>query len=188
MAADSGLMSLPVPVSVGLKVDQPPRITMAYSGVRQRITPQAHIPLSIDARDDYGLAAVGLTIKDETPDPADPAKLVAHSTRESIYPEVRSSKSEIRNGTSPKKIRCRCNCSRSKRLTWPSKNCSPARSSRSRPRPPTIATPARKRADREPSCSASFRRKNCSARFCCGSKPSESNSASKPKRPGRSAA
>jgi len=86
VAAESGLVSLPVPVSIGLKIDQPPRITMAYSGVRPRITPQARIPLAIDARDDYGLTAVGLTIRDESPDPADPAKLVAHSAPLPIYP------------------------------------------------------------------------------------------------------
>lgn len=86
VAADSGLVSLPAPVSIGLKVDQPPRITMSYSGVRQRVTPQATIPLAIDARDDYGLSAVGLTVKDETPDPADPAKLSSHSAPKALFP------------------------------------------------------------------------------------------------------
>jgi hypothetical protein len=86
IAEDSGLVSLPVPVSIGLKVDQPPRVTMAFSGVRQRITPQAKIPLAIDARDDYGLAALGLIIRDETPDPMDPAKLVARTAPQRIFP------------------------------------------------------------------------------------------------------
>ena len=86
VAKQSGLVSLPIPVSVGLKVDQPPRVTMAYSGVRRQITPQARIPLAIAARDDYGLAAVGLTIKNETPDPADPAKLVARSRALPLFP------------------------------------------------------------------------------------------------------
>ncbi|HEX3997737.1 MAG TPA: hypothetical protein VHX65_04205 [Pirellulales bacterium] len=86
VAAESGLVSLPVPVSIGLKVDQSPRVTMSYGGVRQRVTPQAKIPLAIDARDDYGLTAVGLTIKDETPDPADSAKLVARSVPQPIFP------------------------------------------------------------------------------------------------------
>ena len=85
VARDSGLVSLPVPVSVGLKVDQPPRVAMSYSGVRQRITPQAKIPLSIDARDDFGLASVGLSIKDETPDPADPAKLVGNVVPQPLF-------------------------------------------------------------------------------------------------------
>ena len=83
---DSGLVSLPVPVTVGLKIDQPPRVTMSFSGVHQRITPQAKIPLAIDARDDYGLAAVDLIVKDETPDPADPAKLVSHSAPRRLSP------------------------------------------------------------------------------------------------------
>jgi len=85
VAADSGLVSLPVPISVGLKVDQPPRVTLAYSGVHPRITAQARIPLVVDARDDYGLAAVGLSIKEETPDPADPAKLVSRATDEPLF-------------------------------------------------------------------------------------------------------
>ncbi len=72
VADDSGLISLPVPVSIGLKADQPPRVTMSFSGVRQRITPQAKIPLTLEARDDYGLAAVGLTIKDEIARPSRP--------------------------------------------------------------------------------------------------------------------
>jgi len=86
VAAESGLVSLPVPVSIGLKVDQPPRITVAYTGVRPRITPQAKIPLSIDARDDFGVVAAGLALKDETPDPADPAKLVPHDSSQSLFP------------------------------------------------------------------------------------------------------
>ncbi len=87
VAADSGLVSIPVPVSIGLKVDQPPRITLAYSGVHPRITAQARIPLTVDARDDFGLAAVGLAIKDETPDPADAAKLIPHNATQPLFPE-----------------------------------------------------------------------------------------------------
>jgi hypothetical protein len=90
VAQDSHLVSLPVPVIVGLKVDQPPRVTMAYSGVRQRITPQAKVPLVVDARDDFGLAAVALAIKDETPDPVDPAKLVAHVAPQRLFPADKS--------------------------------------------------------------------------------------------------
>ena len=86
VAADSGLVSIPVPVSIGLKVDQPPRITLAYSGVHPRITAQAKIPLTVDARDDFGLAAVALAIKDETPDPADAAKLIPHSATQPLFP------------------------------------------------------------------------------------------------------
>jgi hypothetical protein len=49
------LASVPTPVSIGLKVDQAPRVTLQYSGVRQRITPMAHVPLNVQARDDYGV-------------------------------------------------------------------------------------------------------------------------------------
>jgi hypothetical protein len=59
---------------------------MAFSGVRQRITPRARIPLAVDARDDYGVAAVGLTVKDETPDPNDPAKLTSRSGPGKLFP------------------------------------------------------------------------------------------------------
>lgn len=86
VAADSGLVSLPVPVSVGFKVDQPPRVTMAYSGVRARITPQARIPLTIEARDDFGIFSAGLAIKDETPAPDDPARLVPRTSAVGLFP------------------------------------------------------------------------------------------------------
>ena len=61
--AETGLASLPVPVSVGLRVDQPPRVTLAFTGVRQRITPQAKIPLSLGARDDAAITRAGLEMK-----------------------------------------------------------------------------------------------------------------------------
>jgi hypothetical protein len=52
--------SVPLPVSIGLKADVPPRVTLLYTGVRQRITPQARVPLIVQSRDDYGLAKVEL--------------------------------------------------------------------------------------------------------------------------------
>jgi hypothetical protein len=60
-----GLTSLPTPISIGLKNDQPPRVTLQYTGVRQRVTPQARIPLVVHSRDDYGLAKVELMTKVE---------------------------------------------------------------------------------------------------------------------------
>ncbi len=42
-----GLTSVPTPLSIGLKVDQPPRVTLQYTGVRQRVTPQAQVPLNV---------------------------------------------------------------------------------------------------------------------------------------------
>ena len=67
-----GLVSVPTPVSIGLKVDQPPRVTLQFKGVRQRITPQARVPLNVQSRDDYGLARVDLSTRIDLP-PPDPA-------------------------------------------------------------------------------------------------------------------
>src|SRR5688500_8302977 len=67
-----GLTSTPTPVSIGLKADQPPRVSLAYSGVRARVTPQARIPLTVQSRDDFGLAKVELLIKTEAA-PVDPS-------------------------------------------------------------------------------------------------------------------
>ena len=86
VAAESGLVSLPVPISIGLKVDQPPRVTMAYSGVRPRITARAKVPLTIDARDDFGVIAADLAVKAETPDPGDAAKLIPADSAQGLYP------------------------------------------------------------------------------------------------------
>lgn len=61
VGAGARLASVPLPVSVGLKQDLPPRVGLTFSGVRQRISPAATIPLSIQARDDYGVARVDLT-------------------------------------------------------------------------------------------------------------------------------
>ncbi|MGC4031966.1 MAG: hypothetical protein QM754_09580 [Tepidisphaeraceae bacterium] len=62
-ASGTGLTSLVTPLSIGLLNDQPPRVSLAYSGVRQRITPRATIPITIDARDDFGLETAGLATK-----------------------------------------------------------------------------------------------------------------------------
>jgi hypothetical protein len=65
VGAVGGLTSLPTPISIGMKVDQPPRVTLQYSGVRQRVTPMARIPMVVHSRDDYGLARVELVTKAE---------------------------------------------------------------------------------------------------------------------------
>ena len=72
VGAVGGLTSLPTPISIGLKLDHPPRVTLQYSGVRQRVSPQARIPLVVHSRDDYGLARVELLSKAE-PAPAEPS-------------------------------------------------------------------------------------------------------------------
>ena len=61
----ANLLSLPTPISVGLKTDLPPRVSLTYSGVRQRITPQARIPFAIQARDDYGIVKADLITKSD---------------------------------------------------------------------------------------------------------------------------
>lgn len=66
-----GLASVPTPVSFGLKTDAPPRVTIQYTGVRQRITPQARVPLNVQSRDDYGLAKVDLATRIELSAPPD---------------------------------------------------------------------------------------------------------------------
>jgi hypothetical protein len=66
------LASLPVPVAIGLKQDLPPRVNLSFTGVKQRITPMATIPLAIQARDDYGVARLDLTTESQT--------LIAEST------------------------------------------------------------------------------------------------------------
>jgi hypothetical protein len=82
---DAQLASVPTTVSIGLKVDQPPRVTMGFTGVRQRVTARAKIPLTIEARDDYGIAKAGLALKTETPDPANPAQLKADNSEMPLF-------------------------------------------------------------------------------------------------------
>jgi hypothetical protein len=69
LSSGAHLMSLPTPVTVGLKADQPPRVSLSFTGVRQRITPMAKIPLTILARDDYGVAQIDLQSKADYIDP-----------------------------------------------------------------------------------------------------------------------
>ena len=88
VSKDAQLTSVPTTVAIGLKTDQPPRVTMSYTGVRQRVTTRAKIPLSIDARDDYGVASVALALKAESPDPANPAQLKSESSTVPLYGPV----------------------------------------------------------------------------------------------------
>ncbi|MEO0477108.1 MAG: hypothetical protein AAF085_14225, partial [Planctomycetota bacterium] len=85
----AGLVSQPIPISIGLKTDRKPSVRLRYSGVGQRITPNAMIPLTMEARDDYGLVNTKIDVLrirtgddsgEETFDPvvlheADPAEL-----------------------------------------------------------------------------------------------------------------
>ncbi|MBX2850356.1 MAG: hypothetical protein KTR15_01265 [Phycisphaeraceae bacterium] len=85
----AGLVSQPIPISIGLKTDRKPSVRLRYTGVGQRITPNALIPLTLEARDDYGLVnakidllriRIGEDAGEETFDPivlheADPATI-----------------------------------------------------------------------------------------------------------------
>ncbi|MBI1374183.1 MAG: hypothetical protein GC159_15810 [Phycisphaera sp.] len=82
--AEHGLASHPVPLAIGLKPDHEPRVTIRYAGVRQRITPIASVPLSVLARDDYGLTGLDLRIHAEPP--VKPEKPVADPDPIKLFP------------------------------------------------------------------------------------------------------
>ena len=88
VSRDAQLVSAPTEVAIGLKTDHPPRLTLGYTGVRQRVTPRARIPLTVDARDDYGVASASLLVKAETPDPANPAALKPTEHDTALYGPV----------------------------------------------------------------------------------------------------
>jgi hypothetical protein len=92
VSAIGKLASLPLPVSIGLKVDQSPKVTIAYTGVRLRVTPMAKIPLTINARDDYGIARMDLNEKVEMSDPAEPAKMKATISSLNLMPTTKPAK------------------------------------------------------------------------------------------------
>ncbi len=59
VAAASGLASPPLSLTVGLTPDRAPTVTLQSRGVGPRITPQATIPLTLAARDDFALTRTG---------------------------------------------------------------------------------------------------------------------------------
>lgn len=61
-AGRAPLRSHPYPVAIGLRRDSPPRVTLQHRGVRPRITPQATIPFTASARDDFGVASMHLVL------------------------------------------------------------------------------------------------------------------------------
>ncbi|MCC7191228.1 MAG: hypothetical protein IT444_00475 [Phycisphaeraceae bacterium] len=71
ISAQAGLSSLPVPIMIGLKADAVPKLTLTYNGVKSRVTPIAKIPLTVLARDDFGLADVQLVSRLTPPDATD---------------------------------------------------------------------------------------------------------------------
>ena len=70
---------------MGLKTDKPPRTTLGFSGVRQRITPMATIPLAAEARDDYGIERMELRIKTEIAESEDASKLKTTATTRPLF-------------------------------------------------------------------------------------------------------
>jgi hypothetical protein len=56
----SGLTSRPVDISVAVREDQTPRVSLSFDGVGTRITQRAVVPLQVQARDDLGVVAVEL--------------------------------------------------------------------------------------------------------------------------------
>jgi hypothetical protein len=92
ISRDAHLASAPTTVAIGLKNDQPPRVTLGYSGVKLRVTSRARIPLTIDARDDYGVAGAQLAIKTEAPEASEAgntAKMVTHATTQPLFGPVK---------------------------------------------------------------------------------------------------
>jgi hypothetical protein len=88
VSRDAHLESTPTVIAIGLKKDEPPRVTLSYTGVHQRVTPHAQIPVTVAARDDYGVAKIELDLKQERPDPSDPGKLTAESAVVPLYGPV----------------------------------------------------------------------------------------------------
>ncbi len=66
-SAESGLLSHPIPLSIGLKQDRPPRASLRFSGVRQRVTSRVRIPLTLEARDDLGVRALAVHVTARAP-------------------------------------------------------------------------------------------------------------------------
>jgi hypothetical protein len=68
----------------------PPRATLGFRGVRQRVTARAAIPLVAEARDDYGVRQIDLKIKIEATDPNDPKMIRSNSTTRPIFPSTQA--------------------------------------------------------------------------------------------------
>lgn len=62
VSKESGLESHPQTVSIGELPDRAPRLSLRHSGVRLRVTPEATIPLTISARDDFGIRQLSLDL------------------------------------------------------------------------------------------------------------------------------
>jgi hypothetical protein len=111
VARDAPLQSLPLPITVGLLRDKAPRASLRYTGVRQRVSSQARIPLTIEVRDDFGIASVdlirrvgsddvSLAAEDESPAEGEAPSPVAHAVHEtSIYGPASPAVSTVQNAS-----------------------------------------------------------------------------------------
>jgi hypothetical protein len=90
----AGLTSIPTPIAVGLKRDQAPRVSLQFTGVRQRITPQAHIPLTIQARDDYAVGTMQLARQLDLPEAAKGTTQPIVPPRQ-LYPSTQATTQQI---------------------------------------------------------------------------------------------
>jgi hypothetical protein len=61
------LGSYPIPLTIGLRADRPPRVSLRREGVQSRVTPTATLPLRITATDDEAVRAVRLAIVRQAP-------------------------------------------------------------------------------------------------------------------------
>lgn len=68
----------PVVFSVRVVPDKRPVVTIPVPGRRRQVTPQARIPVEVDARDDYGLVDVVLRIGVQKADAAGPPELSSY--------------------------------------------------------------------------------------------------------------
>jgi len=61
------LGSYPIPLTIGLKADRPPRVSLRRQGVQSRVTPTATLPLRVTATDDEAVRSVRLAIVRQVP-------------------------------------------------------------------------------------------------------------------------
>jgi hypothetical protein len=71
---ETGLMSRPYALSIGLLKDREPRVTLRSSGIGQRVTAVARIPLALRALDDFNLRELGLDLDRTMPTDEGPEK------------------------------------------------------------------------------------------------------------------
>ena len=82
---EARLTSAPTNVAIGLKSDKPPRVTLAATGVRQRITAVASIPLAAEAKDDFGVEKMELRVKTEIAESQDSTQLKTTAATRPLY-------------------------------------------------------------------------------------------------------